>query len=323
MKKKEKKSKLPEIADKWCKSVTQQIMYIPDRSEIYCELAAHIEDIAADYSHYDNVTEDEAYAKAVEHMGDAEEVGRELNEQHKLTVGILLTISKIASVAALIAFVVSLVYGAVNFGFLWDDNYMVGKYELFEHKDLEKLYEFSLNKGDSKQTIDMENDVYYYYMNYDSQIILVSDSDAPIYNIERLDIIEPYVSCEMCDFRLTFNKVKVGTMPEFIPEIFADIENVELWRDYICQLDISAITLKPWGKFDFLRYVEIYDDKGDKVDFEYEIQRNSAWSYEIKMEMEFENYKDKRPQYVDFTFDKGDYDVSMRIPLIEGEEDAE
>lgn len=323
-----KKIKLPDAADKWCKSVTQQIKFIPDRSEIYRELAAHIEDIAAYYRYYENLTEEEAYFKAVECMGDAEEVGRELNKQHKPGIGIALILSKIWAVAALAAIAVSIVYGVMNLEFLWDDNYMVGNYELFEHKDLEKLYKYSQNKSDSEKTFSVDDDVFYYCMDYEhllgnEYMFLVTNSDNPVYNIEKLDIIETDVSCEMCDFNLKVDKVKVGTMPEVIPEIFNDIENVELWRDYICQLDISATTFKPWSKFEFLRYVEIYDDKGDKVDFEYEIKRNNAWNYDIKMEINFDNYQEKRPQYVDFTFDKGDYDVSMRIPMIEGEEDAE
>ncbi len=322
---KEKKIKLPEIADKWCKSVTRQIMYIPDRGAVYREMAAHIEDIATDYRYYDKMPTAEAYAKAVERMGNAEEIGKELNKQHKIRVGIMFIVSKIVSIAALAMLALSLVFGLLNLGFLWNDYYS-GNYELFERKDIEKLYEYSQNKGDYKKSSSTDYEVLYYRSYYDNDlkseyIVPVTASDEPIYNIEKLDIIEPDIKFNMCDFSLKVDKVKVGTMPEVIPEILKNVSGTDKWRDYICQMDISAFTFKPWNKFDFLHYVEIYDDKSCRVDFEYEIRRNSAWSYDIKMEINFDDYLDKRPQYVDFTFDKGDYDVSVRIPMTDSQEE--
>ncbi|MDD6395089.1 MAG: permease prefix domain 1-containing protein [Firmicutes bacterium] len=322
---KEKKIKLPEIADKWCKSVTRQITYIPDRGAVYREMAAHIEDIATDYRYYDKMSAVEAYAKAVERMGNAEEIGKELNKQHKIRVGIMFIVSKIVSIAALAMLALSLVFGLLNWGFLWND-YSSDDYDLFKYKDLEKLYEYAQNNDGSKKISSTDYEVLYYRSYYDNDlkseyIVPVTASDEPIYNIEKLDIIEPDLKFNMCDFSMKVDKVKVGTMPEIVPEILKNASGTDKWKDYICQMDISAFTFKPWNKFDFFNYLEIYDDKGCKVDFEYVTMRHSAWNYDIQMEINFDDYLDKRPQYVDFTFDKGDYDVSFRIPMTDSQED--
>ncbi|MGN0474691.1 MAG: permease prefix domain 1-containing protein [Acutalibacteraceae bacterium] len=320
---KEKKIKLPEIADKWCKSVTRQITYIPDRGAVYREMAAHIEDIATDYRYYDKMPAAEAYAKAVERMGNAEEIGKELNKQHKIRVGIMFIVSKIVSIAALAMLALSLVFGLLNWGFLWNDDES-SAYYLFQHKNLEKLYEYSQNKGDSKKYFNNEDDVYYYY-EYDyganTFAVLLSSSDLPVYNIEKLDILKPNTKCTVSGFLLNVKKVKVGTMPEVVPEVFSNISGTDKWRDYICQMDISAFTFKPWNKFDFFNYLEIYDDKGCKVDFEYVTMRHSAWNYDIQMEINFDDYLDKRPQYVDFKLNAGKKDVLMRIPMTDSQED--
>lgn len=63
--------------------VTQQIQYKPIRNEIRKELAAHIEDRKEEYEHY-GIHGPEAWRKALAAMGDAVEVGIQLNEIRKV-----------------------------------------------------------------------------------------------------------------------------------------------------------------------------------------------------------------------------------------------
>lgn len=65
-----------------------------DRKEIYNELSNHIEDRANDFIE-EGFTSEESIKKAIEVMGDATDVGRELNQMHKPLLGWLWKISDI------------------------------------------------------------------------------------------------------------------------------------------------------------------------------------------------------------------------------------
>lgn len=63
-------------------NVCEQISYKPIREEISKELENHIEERKEMYMEY-GVKENEAEEKAIEQMGDAEEIGKKLNKIHR------------------------------------------------------------------------------------------------------------------------------------------------------------------------------------------------------------------------------------------------
>lgn len=88
-----------------------------DRNNIYEELNAHIEDSIEDFIE-EGYSNKEATIRAVENMGNAEDVGRELNQIHKPLLGwiwktsqIIVAITGILSVL----FVISLVFKTINY----------------------------------------------------------------------------------------------------------------------------------------------------------------------------------------------------------------
>ena len=70
----------------WCRTVTGQVRFKPDRWEIAKELEAHYEDRVRDLERlgYDRPLAEERSLKA---MGDPEEVGRAMDKAHKPWLG--------------------------------------------------------------------------------------------------------------------------------------------------------------------------------------------------------------------------------------------
>ena len=66
----------------YLKSICEQIKYMPIREEISNEIEGHIIDLKQEYIN-DGIKEDEAEQKAIEQMGNAEEIGKKLNEIHR------------------------------------------------------------------------------------------------------------------------------------------------------------------------------------------------------------------------------------------------
>lgn len=66
----------------YLKSICEQIKYIPIREEISNEIEGHIIDLKQEYIN-DGIKADEAEQKAIEQMGNAEEIGKKLNEIHR------------------------------------------------------------------------------------------------------------------------------------------------------------------------------------------------------------------------------------------------
>lgn len=64
------------------KSICEQIKYTPIREEISKEICGHIEDVKEVYVN-EGMSELEAENKAIEQMGDAEDIGRRLNKIHR------------------------------------------------------------------------------------------------------------------------------------------------------------------------------------------------------------------------------------------------
>ena len=87
--------------DDWIVRATQQIKFAPDRSSVAAELREHIEDKIFDIRRiYSDMPEDEAMQRALNQMGDAEEVGRELAKIHTPWLGYLWRASQVLLCAA-------------------------------------------------------------------------------------------------------------------------------------------------------------------------------------------------------------------------------
>ncbi len=63
-------------------NVCEQIKYKPIRNEISEELQSHIEEAKENYINF-GLEEKEAEKRAIEQMGEAEEIGKKLNKIHK------------------------------------------------------------------------------------------------------------------------------------------------------------------------------------------------------------------------------------------------
>ncbi len=75
--------------------VVKRVHFIPDRYDIQLELTAHIEDSTLLLQEKEALSQEEAEKMAVEHMGDAEEIGVALNRQHNPLIGYLWYFSRI------------------------------------------------------------------------------------------------------------------------------------------------------------------------------------------------------------------------------------
>ena len=66
----------------YLKSICEQIKYKPIREEISNEIEAHIIDLKQEYIN-DGIKEEDAEQKAINQMGNAEEIGKKLNQIHR------------------------------------------------------------------------------------------------------------------------------------------------------------------------------------------------------------------------------------------------
>lgn len=74
--------------DAWLDTATAGIRFGPDRAAVRGELEAHLEDKAADLQRiFPELTAEEARVRALEQMGDAAEIGRELAKIHRPWLG--------------------------------------------------------------------------------------------------------------------------------------------------------------------------------------------------------------------------------------------
>lgn len=110
----------------WCRDAVSKIKYIPDRTKVYTELRAHLED------RYDSfmrkgMTDKEATRKTLEVMGDPMELAEQLAAIHKPYWGYALVATRI--IAVLLA-VVTLCVG-INFCHDWKYTYYVKPHGFF------------------------------------------------------------------------------------------------------------------------------------------------------------------------------------------------
>lgn len=81
----------------WLDAATRNIRFGPDRMAVRAELAAHLEDKQADLCRiFPDIPPEEAEQRALEAMGDPEEIGRELAKLHKPWLGYLWRVSQAA-----------------------------------------------------------------------------------------------------------------------------------------------------------------------------------------------------------------------------------
>lgn len=91
----------------WLDLATSGIRFGPDRRMVAEELAAHLEDKAADLRRiFPDMTEKEAWERAVSEMGNPAEIGKELAKIHRPWLGYLWRASQAALAAALLVLLV-------------------------------------------------------------------------------------------------------------------------------------------------------------------------------------------------------------------------
>ena len=84
----------------WLDAATRGIRFGPDRAAVRAELAAHLEDKQADLRRiFPDIPPEEAEQRALEAMGDPEEIGRELAKIHKPWLGYLWRVSQVCLLA--------------------------------------------------------------------------------------------------------------------------------------------------------------------------------------------------------------------------------
>ena len=85
----------------WLYIATRGIRFKPDRAAVRAELAAHLEDKQADLQRiFPEMSPEEAERRAVESMGDAWEVRKQLAKIHRPWLGYLWRLSKVLAVLA-------------------------------------------------------------------------------------------------------------------------------------------------------------------------------------------------------------------------------
>lgn len=95
----------------YLKLVCKEIHFIFDRKEVERELEQHLEDSMLDLMTEEELSKEEAEAKAVMQMGDPVEVGKQLNDEHHPVLGYLWMISRVLVVTLLIIVIPSVIAG--------------------------------------------------------------------------------------------------------------------------------------------------------------------------------------------------------------------
>ena len=101
-------------AQEFIAAVTRQVKFFPDRARIGRELMDHLDDSAADLQEFEGLSASEAYAQAVENMGDPKEIGRELNRAHNTVGNWTWFVSKVLCIVVCIFLGAPLVIGTVT-----------------------------------------------------------------------------------------------------------------------------------------------------------------------------------------------------------------
>lgn len=100
-------------AQEFIATVTRQVRFLPDREQIGHELMDHLDDSAADLQEFEGLSKQDAYAQAVENMGDPGEIGRELNRAHNTVGNWTWFVSKVLCIVICVFLGAPLVIGTV------------------------------------------------------------------------------------------------------------------------------------------------------------------------------------------------------------------
>ncbi|HHV63914.1 MAG TPA: hypothetical protein GXX46_02375 [Peptococcaceae bacterium] len=126
--------------EEFCRKVCSFVRYKKAHRQIYEELHNHIED-HAEYLREQGIAPEEAERLAVQAMGDPEEIGRELDKQHRPLIERLLAITSVAKIIGIlygvwvslyIAFIVLLTVGSL----VGSMNYTVEKEDILYSEKL-------------------------------------------------------------------------------------------------------------------------------------------------------------------------------------------
>ena len=114
------------MAEDWLDTAVSGIRFGPDRRAVRCELESHMEDKTADLRQvFPDIPEEEAQARALSAMGDAEVLKKELARVHRPWLGYLWRASQVLMWGALAVFLLICVSGNDHYqsaGFpLWMD----------------------------------------------------------------------------------------------------------------------------------------------------------------------------------------------------------
>lgn len=193
--------------DKFLDAVLKEVRFTWDHSKIKEELNdhidAHIEDLIQD-----GVDEEEALHIALESMGDAQEIGVELNEVHKPFWGWMLFFSRLALGVVILIISVSIVYPSIKGMFNKDDYYIDN-------------FKRTLMMNDITITHTQEANLTYDFGSYKYEIQSFDEADnGKIYIFVGVKATNP--------FHL-FN----NNLPSFTPSIYVNGEledlQVEIW----------------------------------------------------------------------------------------------
>lgn len=99
----------------YVKRVRKEIHYVFDRDVVERELNQHIEDSMADL-HEEGLSWEEAEQQAVAQMGDAKEVGKLLNKEHKPLLGYLWMLSNVLLIIVAIPTLFTILVAGWGFG---------------------------------------------------------------------------------------------------------------------------------------------------------------------------------------------------------------
>lgn len=100
-------------AQEFITTVTRQVHFFPDREQIGRELMDHLDDSAADLQEFEGLSERDAYAQAVENMGDPGEIGRALDRAHNTVGNWTWFISKVLCILVCVLLGAPMVIGTV------------------------------------------------------------------------------------------------------------------------------------------------------------------------------------------------------------------
>lgn len=133
------------VFEAFCDDVCKEIQYAPAHAAIRGELMAHLADHAAALQEM-GVPEEEAQREAVAAMGNAVEIGRALDEQHKPFWGQLLTGAKITTKVLLVCFVLLFFITAGLWGGISTDQfYYHEKVSMSDQSFIIDTYTFPVN----------------------------------------------------------------------------------------------------------------------------------------------------------------------------------